>query len=169
MRSWFMAGSYPQDYEQGIDSSVTYHEKNSGYLKAKVLQPEGFGTLMQMFKADLYRNKRMSFSALVKSEGVEKCAGLWMRVDGPKGEKPLSFDNMHNRPIQGTTGWQQYRITLEVPQESINIAFGILLEGKGQVWLNDVQFKEGRADEITASTPLVEYPGQPGNLDFTED
>ncbi|MBV9711243.1 MAG: hypothetical protein JO011_10060, partial [Ktedonobacteraceae bacterium] len=70
MRSWFMAGSYPQDYEQGIDSSVTYHEKNSGYLKAKVLQPEGFGTLMQMFKADLYRNKRMSFSALVKSEGV---------------------------------------------------------------------------------------------------
>ena len=169
MKSWFMAGSHPQEYEQGIDSNVTYHEKNSGYLKAKVLQPEGFGTLMQMFNADLYRSKRMSFSAVVKSEGVEQWAGLWMRIDGPKGEKPLGFDNMQNRPIQGTTDWQQYKVTLEIPQESIHIAFGILLQGKGQVWLNEVQFEEGQADEITTSTTSVQYSDHPGNLDFTEE
>ncbi len=57
MKHWFMAGSHPNDYEQGIDSAVTYNGKNSGYLKAGVAQPEGFGTLMQMFKADQYRNK----------------------------------------------------------------------------------------------------------------
>ncbi len=101
MKHWFMAGSHPNDYEQGSDSAVTYHGKNSGYLKASVAQPEGFGTLMQMFKADQYRNKRMRFSAAVKSDGVESWAGLWMRIDGPESES-LGFDNMQNRPIRGT-------------------------------------------------------------------
>lgn len=162
MKSWFMAGSHPQDYEQGIDSSVPYNGKNSGYLKAKVAQPGGFGTLMQMFKADYYRNKRMRLSAAVKSEGLEGWAGLWMRIDGPGGNT-LGFDNMQSRPIKGTTDWQKYEVVLDVPRESVYIAFGILLEGKGQAWLSDVQFEEVQADVPVTS---IEYPDQPENLDF---
>jgi hypothetical protein len=165
MKHWFMAGSHPNDYEQGIASGITYNGKNSGYLKASVAQPEGFGTLMQMFKADQYRNKRMRFSAVVKSDGVENWAGLWMRIDGPE-SKSLGFDNMQNRPIRGTSDWQEYQIILHVPQESVHIAFGILLSGKGQVWLSDVHF-----EEVTADVPVtsVQYPDEPGNLDFTEE
>jgi hypothetical protein len=164
MKHWFMAGSHPNDYEQGSDSVVTYHGKNSGYLKAGDAQPEGFGTLMQMFKADQYRNKRMRFSAAVKSDGVENWAGLWMRIDGPE-SKSLGFDNMQNRPIRGTSDWQAYQVILNVPQESVHIAFGILLSGKGQVWLSDVHF-----EEVTADIPVtsVQYPDEPGNLDFSE-
>ncbi len=165
MKSWFLAGSQPGDYEEGIDHTVTYNGKNSGYLKASVAQPKGFGTLMQMFKADQYRNRRMRFSAVVKSNDVENWAGLWMRIDGPE-SKSLGFDNMQNRPIKGTTDWQEYRIVLNVPQESMHVAFGILLTGKGQVWLSDVQFEEVKAD---VSTTSVEYPNEPGNLDFTEE
>jgi hypothetical protein len=105
MKGWFLAGSHPQNYEQGI---VTHNGKKSGYLKAQVVQSGGFGTLMQMFKADSYRNKRMRLSAAVKSEGVENWAGLWMRIDGP--EETLGFDNMQNRPIKGTTSWQKYEV-----------------------------------------------------------
>lgn len=79
-----------------------------------------------MFKADSYRGKRMSFSAVVKSADVENWAGLWMRIDGPF-ERSLGFDNMQNRSIKGTTNWQKYGVVLDVPMESINIAFGILL------------------------------------------
>ncbi len=165
MKHWFMAGSHPNDYEQGIDTAVTYNGKNSGYLKAGVAQPEGFGTLMQMFKADQYRNKRIGFSAAVKSDGVESWAGLWMRIDGPD-SKSLGFDNMQNRPIRGTSDWQEYQIILDVPQESIHIAFGILLSGKGQVWLSDVHFEEVAADIPITS---AHYPDEPGNLDFTEE
>jgi len=107
MKSWFMAGSDPQDYELGIDTNVTYNNKNSGYIKAKVADPRGFGTMMQMFKANDYLNKRMRFSADVKSEGIEAWAGLWMRIDGPTQHKPLGFDNMQNRPIKGTTDWHK--------------------------------------------------------------
>ena len=95
---------------------------------------------MQMFDADDYRGKRVRLSGYVKSELVEPWAGLWMRVDGPNG-KMLSFDNMENRPIVGTTDWQKCEIVLDVPEDSAQIAIGIVLSGKGQVWLSNVQFE----------------------------
>ncbi len=169
MKSWFMAGSNPQDYELGIDTNVTHNSKNNGYIKAKLAEPRGFGTMMQMFKADDYLNKRMRFSAHVKSEGIEAWAGLWMRVDGPEQQRPLGFDNMQNRPIKGTTDWQKYEVVLDVPPESVNIAFGVLLTGKGQAWLSGIQFEEVGVDVPTTShEEHNEFPDKPGNLDFAE-
>lgn len=162
--SWFMAGSHPADYELGIDSEETFEGKNSGYLRSRRSEAEGFGTMMQMFKANNYRSKRMSFSAVVKSEEVENWAGLWMRIDGPS-KSTLGFDNMQNRPIRGTTDWQQYSVVLDVPPESIDIAFGILLDGPGQVWLSDVQFREAGQDVPTTNMSGTRE-AQPGNLDF---
>lgn len=116
-----------------------------------------------MFKADGYLNKRLRFSAYVRSEEVENWAGLWMRIDGPEG-RTLGFDNMQTRSIKGTTDRQQYEIVLDVPQESVNVAFGILLAGSGQVWLSDLQFTDVSADIPTTS--VTETHEQPENLDF---
>ena len=123
MKSWFMAGSDPQDYELGIDANAVHNGKNSGFLKAKVSEPRGFGTMMQMFKANDYLNKRMRFSAFVKSEGIEAWAGLWMRIDGPQ-HGSLGFDNMQNRPIKGTTNWHKYDVVLDVPRGKCCHCFG---------------------------------------------
>jgi hypothetical protein len=98
-------------------------------LRSKALEAEGFGTLMQTFKAEEYRNKRLRLSAMVKVESIENWAGLWMRVDGPP-RQVLSFDNMQSRPIQGSSDWQPYEIVLDVPEESLDIAFGLLLNGR---------------------------------------
>ena len=78
-----------------------------------------------------------------------------MRVDGPEEGKSLRFDNMQSRPIKGTTDWHQYEVVLDVPSESVNIAFGILLYGKGQAWLSDVQFDEVGLEVAVTSR---EYP-----------
>jgi hypothetical protein len=78
-------------------------------------------------------------SAHVKTEGIEKGAGLWLRVDGPDGTSVI--DNMQDRPIQGDTDWTRYEIVLDVPEDSVNIAFGILVEGTGQAWVDDFQFE----------------------------
>jgi hypothetical protein len=65
-------------------------------LKAKKPAIEGFGTLMQDFRANEYVGKRVRFSAFVKSQDLESWAGLWMRVDQGEGATPqvLAFDNM---------------------------------------------------------------------------
>lgn len=169
MKSWFLAGSDRQDYELGIDANVAHNGKNSGYLKAKVAEPRGFGTMMQTFQANDFLNKRMRFSAFVKSEGIEAWAGLWMRVDGPH-QGSLAFDNMQHRPIKGTTNWQKYEVVLDVPGESVAIALGLLLEGKGQAWISEVQFEEVGAEVLTTDhAAYKDLPEKPGNLDFAED
>ena len=177
MENWFLAGSHPQDFEAGLDPTTRYQGKNSGYIQSIGEELKSFGTLMQMFKADAYRNKRMRFAAVVKSRGIEVGAGLWMRIDGPEDGKALGFDNMMNRRIQGTTDWHRYEVVLDVPLESVYIAFGIMLGGQGRAWLSDVRFEEVGTD-VPVTAPRGEYPTDvhvsshqavpdaPGNLDF---
>lgn len=165
MKNWFLAGDRPHDYEQGVDAEVTFNGKKSAYLRSKGPEPEGFGTLMQTFQASAYLNKRLRYSAYVKAEDVENWAGLWMRVDGREKGASLTFDNMQNRPIKGTTDWQRYEVVLNVPQNSTNIAFGILMEGSGQVWLSDIQFAEVGTD-VPVTDVSKSFPEQPENLDF---
>jgi hypothetical protein len=128
-RDWFLAGSNPPQYETGTTTEVRQSGNASAYLASKSAEPEGFGTLMQAFAADLHRGKRVRLSGYVKPESVADWVGLWMRVDGPDGQV-LSFDNMHDRPIEGTSAWRKVEIVLDVPEQSELIAFGILPTGR---------------------------------------
>jgi len=162
---WIAAGSYPKDYDMGIDFTTVHSGKASGYMKCQVAESQGFGTLMQTFRGSEYLGKRVRLSAYVKSEQVEEWAGLWMRVDGSN--KPLSFDNMQNRSIQGTTDWQRYEVVLDVPESSVAIAFGVLLAGKGQVWMDDFQFEVVGSEVPTTDIPLDQHiHTSPQNLSF---
>ena len=76
-----------------------------------------------------------------------------MRVD--KGSAVVSFDNMADRPIKGTTAWQNYEVVLDVPQDATGVAFGILLNKSGSVWLNNVQFEDVGVDVPTTAKALA--------------
>jgi RNA polymerase sigma factor (sigma-70 family) len=162
---WFLNGSHPQNYEEGLDQRVKRSGSASAYLKSTFSGPGGSGTLMQMCGADTFCGKRVRLSGYVKSEGVEPWAGLWMRVDDPVG-KILGFDNMQDRPIMGTSDWQKYEVVLDVPENSVQIAFGILLAAKGQVWLDDL-----RVEIVGQNVPTTDKGSsqiQPQNLNFAE-
>ena len=144
--SWSASSNHPQDYEMGVGHTVSHGGRASGYIKSKVSDPAGYGTLMQVFAADEYRGKRLRLSGYIKVENVTGWAGLWMRVDGPENEAPSS-DDMQSRPVTGTTGWEEFEIILDVPQDSVKFAFGVLLEGAGQVWVDDFQFRDCRFED----------------------
>jgi hypothetical protein len=120
---------------------------------------------MQMFAADSYRGKRLRMSGSVRADAVDGWAGLWMRVDGPQRET-LQFDNMQDRPITGTRDWLRYEIVLDIPQQSTQIAFGVLLHGKGQLNLDAVRFEE--VDTTVPVTDLTQSRRRSGpvNLGF---
>ena len=139
-KPWLEAGSDPSDYQMGWDANVSRSGKGSISIRSKVAEPRGFGTVAQISKPDEYVGKRVRMSAYVKSQGIENWAGLWMRIDGQNGEI-LGFDNMQNRPIKGTINWAEYEIVLDVPQSTVRIAFGILLAGRGQAWLDELKIE----------------------------
>jgi hypothetical protein len=164
---WFPAGTHPNEYDMDVDTSVKHSGEASGHIKSKVDTPSGFGTLMQSFLAEDYRNKRIQLTAWAKTQDVQTWAGVWMRVDGSNG-RILAFDNMSNRPITGTTDWKQYELVLDIPEEGALISFGVLVTGKGEAWIDDITFKE--VDEEVAVTDLTKQPSsgpkRPQNLNF---
>lgn len=162
---WFLAGTKPASYEAGTDAQAAYNGHPSAYLKAKEPDPGGgFGTLMQDFRADKYVGKRVRFSAFAKSDGIQSWAGLWMRVD--KEKDSVAFDNMMDRPIKGTTGWQKYDVVLDVPQDATGIFFGVLLDGPGAVWLNSANFEVVGTEVPTTGGKGSKLPDGPTNLNF---
>ncbi len=181
---WHISGSNRTDYESGVDPAASNNGHPSAYLRSKQPFVEGFGTLMQGIRADHYLGKRVRLSALVRTEETQGSAGLWMRVD--KGNTPLAFDNMQDRPIKGTTGWKEYEVVLEVPQDATGIFFGVLLGQSGTVWINTVKFETVSGEVPTTgrwtppaiprtparATPCgyqgnaVKFPEEPRNLDF---
>ena len=166
---WYRAGMAPQDYDMGIDREVSHSGTSSGFIRSTAAEPRPFGTLMQAFKADGYHGRRLRLSGYVRAEAVEGWAGLWMRVDGPTGTS-LAFDNMQDRPIRGTLDWERYEIVLDVSEASTNIAFGVLLAGKGRIWVDDFEFDEVGGDVAVTDMRkrMQELPSQPRNLGFED-
>ncbi|CEH28636.1 transcriptional regulator [Aneurinibacillus migulanus] len=167
-QGWIESGSHPFDYTMGVDHKNVHQGTASGYIRSNKREASGFATMMQKFKAENYKGRRLRLSGFVKTEGVEQWAGLWMRVDG-KDNELLQFDNMYNRPIKGTTNWNHYSVVLDVPSDSIAIAFGLLLGGPGQVWVDSISFDI--VDEKVPSTNMeedIQLPEQPLNLQFEE-
>ena len=140
---WLKAGHHPEEYEVGIDSTVRHVGEASAFIKSNGSGARGFATLMQTVDAAAYRRRRVRFSALVKSEHVERWAGLWLRVDAqPRGSrypKALAFDNMHDRPIRGTTDWKRYEIVVDVRKDAHTLSYAVQLSGTGRIWIDDVK------------------------------
>jgi len=166
---WFNAGSKPKSYEMGIDKGAGQDGKNTATIKSIDKKIDGFGTLMQKSKPDKYIGKRVRMTGFVKSENVATWAGLWLRVDHSGSQQPLSFDNMGDRPIKGTTGWTKYEIVLDVPSNASLIAYGALLDGTGQIWFDNITFEVVHDDVPTTGSVNGKKSAtqdEPTNLDF---
>ena len=173
-RGWYLAGTKPGDYEVAVDNEAEYSHYASVVLRARKPAVDGFGTLMQQFRADDYRGKHVRLSGSLKAEGVQDWAGLWMRVN--KDKLVIAFDNMQYRAVTGTRGWRDYEIVLEIAPEATDISFGVLLSGSGAVWLSHPRFETVPSHVPTtghAMKPIemeqvskAEFPPGPTNLDF---
>lgn len=166
---WLLAGSDPGSYEAVLDAQES-HAGAKSVRYASTREPKGFGTMMQSFDATDYRGKRLRFSAWVKSNDVQDWAGLWMRVDdASKPAVSLAFDNMQTRAIKGTSDWTKYSVVLDIAPAANAIYLGILVAGKGTVWMSqgsvDVVGKDVAVTDMN-SVGSARTHKKPENLDF---
>lgn len=164
---WVVAGNAPANYVFAVDTATPVSGSKSASITARqTASSNGFATLMQMIAADDYQGSRLRLSGYLRTANADR-SQMWMRVDGPNHEV-LAFDNMDSRPVTGTTAWRQYDIVLEVPRNSVDVAFGFFLAGRGEVWGADFQLeKVGTAVPVTAGGPIL--PRRPTNLNFEAD
>ncbi len=136
--SWFISGSNPSLYQGGHDAATTCSGAPSVSLRSvSQASSSDFATMMTTESAVSFAGKRVRFRGWVRTDALDSWAGLWMRVDEPN-QKQGAFDNMANRPIKGTTPWTPYDVVLDVASDAVDVAFGVLLSGDGQAWLDGV-------------------------------
>jgi AAA ATPase domain len=140
---WFRCGHV--SHELSVDSEEAHTGYASGCVRSIVEPREHeFGGLGQCIDPDDFRGMRARCTGWLKTESVVgRGAGLWMRVDMPEPEASI-LDNMQfpiNRAITGSTGWTQYEIVLDVPENATKICFGFLLSGHGVVWADDLHLE----------------------------
>jgi hypothetical protein len=183
---WHVAGSQREAYKAGVDTVEVHGGKHAGFIQSLPSVENGrFGTLMQSVKADQYRGKTVKLSTFVKTSQAEGGAWVWLRIDDV--ESSL-LDNMHDRFVKGTTEWRQYELVLPVSKLAVGIAFGVGLNGAGQVWIDDVKLEPvpaetPRTGSLSEQRPkpeelemhkrmLASHDSQPAtavNLDFEQD
>jgi hypothetical protein len=105
-------------------------------LQKQGAQEDEFGSVMQRCPAGLLAERTVRFLGELRSKGVVGWAGLWLRADGDE-EGNLYFDNMHRRPIRGTTDWTVHHIDAQLATLTRWLNYGVVLAGDGQLWVDD--------------------------------
>ena len=140
---WSVDGIFLHNYEVGVDRTVAHTGQASGYVRSAVREPKvlwGHCSLMQRFRADDYRGRRLRMTAYVRTEAVEDLAVLWIRAEN-RGGRVLKLENLFDRRLRGTKSWQKITVEVDVPSESARIEFGVELAGRGRVWVDDFAFE----------------------------
>jgi hypothetical protein len=162
---WFANIPAPGDFSVATDNGVTYQGHPSVSISSKKPDPTGFAGFNQSISAKDYKGKRVRLSAYLRTRDVtgdgSRGAHVWFRVDGPN-QKMLGFDNMDTRPVKGSTEWTKYEIVLDVPSESIGLAYGSFLNGSGTSWVASFRL-EVVSDAVLATNNLLLHPT---NLNF---
>jgi len=137
---WWKTGAAPNDYEFGL-AEETFQGQPAASLRSIVQLTRSFGAFCQTIAAEDYRGKRIRFSAALKAKDVTGgWGGLWLRIDGPRLDETLAVDTMEDRPLVGTTDWQEHAIVLDVAEAAATISFGAGLSGEGELLVSQLAF-----------------------------
>lgn len=120
-----------------------------------------FGNVMQIIDATAFRGKRLRFTGWAKTRSAiadwlrlsSSRAQAWLRVDRPLGTMGF-FDNMQDRPIRSSS-WHRFEIVGDIAKDAEQINVGLMLQGKGKAWLDDVQI-EVLGDGGVGNQPALE-------------
>jgi hypothetical protein len=131
LQHWWKTGAAPNDYAFGL-AEESFEGQPVASLRSIVQTARSFGAFCQTIAAEDYRGKRIRFSATLKADNVtDGWGGLWLRVDGPRLDETLAIDTMEDRPLVGTTGWQQHALVLDVVAAAATNSRGPAVSGQG--------------------------------------
>ena len=131
-----------------VDETVFRSGRAAGRLHRDVASAGNFSAFTLSIPVQ-FEGRALELRGFVRTEDVTGFAGLWMREDAVGGT--VAFDNMQDRPVRGTTDWVQYRIELPLHALARDVFFGMLLQGEGTVWVDDLEF-------LVDGVPITEVP-----------
>ena len=121
------------DKTGGRNGSGCIHLKNAGHAAGN---GEDFGQMWTIQAKDLPAGKRLKVRFWIKAKGVSGRATLYANTAGE------SWLSERSPPLDGTFDWEQIGFVMNVPLKYSWAGFVFVLEGDGEVWLDDLTLEE---------------------------
>lgn len=121
--------------------------------------------LFQNFDAEEYRNQTVQLSSMIihKEEDQNGFAELVISINNQNSS--LISKEVFKIPADSNSEWNLYEVESKIPEDAQKISAGVKLNGKGEVWIDDVNFVMEDSDEveslITNGIFEEEYYGRP--------
>ena len=108
-----------------------------------------FGILSQSFSAAGFRGKTVRLRAWVRLEPTDPGDYAQMRLSVDRANRPSGFSVLNSRDVR-TAEWTRCEIVSQIYDDAAFINLGVVANGRGRVWVEDVSFevipKSGAAD-----------------------
>ena len=157
--NWSMMGQNADKFTAGVDASPEGH--GAKFLRNTSGDTEAWASLGQSIQAQRYVGQRVRFRARLRTRDLTNWAGLWMSINTAEGNT-VAFYNTQDKPIKGSTDWQERSIVLDVPADAGVITFGLIGAGTGQVWMEPLTFETvGRDVPVDRMSPRPDLPTKP--------
>ncbi|MEO6565800.1 MAG: hypothetical protein ABIO63_07175 [Casimicrobiaceae bacterium] len=128
----------PLSYKYTADTS----QKKSGERSLRIdnIGPEIYGAVAQVVDARPHKGKVAKLSGWVKTIDAND-NGAVLTLLATQSGSTMAQNFMLDAPIKGTTDWKRYTITLPIPPAADRVEVGMMLRGRGTVWLDDVELE----------------------------
>jgi hypothetical protein len=152
---WYKGGTKSAAYEMDYVQGGGQDGKDAFTIRSIETKIDGFGMLVHDNTPGFFLGKRVRMKAWMKTSNVKGWAGIYLRVDKSGMGLPVVTDNMHDRPVKGTTGWKKYEAVVDVPANGSKIIYGAMLSGTGQIW-----FENPVLEEVALTVPVTAHPAK---------
>jgi RNA polymerase sigma factor (sigma-70 family) len=111
--------------------------------------------------------QRICITCWLKTSDVQNWASAFVIILGKNGLH-LAYDDMSDRPIRGTTDWQQVELVTDLPNEACVVYFGPDLYGPGELWGDDFQIALAPRDAPITDSRKWRSIGETYAMDYAE-
>ncbi len=125
-----------------LDAKVRHGGRQS--LRIDNTGPEPFGAIVQPVPVTGLAGRTLRLSGWVRTReagGGRKGWGAALQLQAKKGGSPVAYTVLADHVIGGTSDWKRREAIVAIPVDAEAVEVGILLRGKGSVWLDDVELE----------------------------
>ncbi|HVH42941.1 MAG TPA: hypothetical protein VM925_11380 [Labilithrix sp.] len=156
---WAVRGIAHQDFVALVDRTTRHGGAASAKLQNKTDEPRGQAELAQAIRADRHAGTRVRVAGWVKGEKLER-GGRFRAATFAADAGPMSPGLTHaSCSLDGSFDWRLCEAVLDVPDSADTLDVGLVLEGKGTAWLDDVS-----VTPVGLDVPLTDVDDRPSAL-----
>jgi hypothetical protein len=145
---WEFISDTPQEYVAAMDAQVEHDGHPTMRISSDSAQRTSTGKYArEETSIGQYVGHRIRVTAWIKSQGVSSDGGIRIKVSDADGNVIADDGQRLHRPVRGTVDWKQYTAFANIPSAAVKIQWGVMLNGKGSIWVDVDSAKLEIADD----------------------